>query len=1232
MLDSFKRQAATKHFISIQRRALLWVLAAVALTPAVTWSQATNHGAVAGTVIDSSGAAVVGADVTATNSGTGTVYKVKTGSSGDYRFVDLQVGTYSISVNAASFKGYVTNGVVVDVSTTRTLDITLQLGSVNENVTVNAESLSLETQSSDVGQVITTEQVLDLPLALGGVGATRSPEAFVFLVPGTTGPGTNNGAGGVFESKVSGGQNFGTEILLDGASMDRSENGSSFDEAGPSVEAIGQFKVITSTPTADYGRSTGGWESFYTKAGTNSYHGHVYELLQNEDFNANSWFNNVNHTPRPPDKKNDYGLTLGGPVQLPKIYNGRDKTFFFFSWEQFRQNLGTTVLSTVPTVAERNGDFSEFLGGQLKDASGNPILNPCTGQPILQGQIFDPSTTTVVAGTPCRLPFANNQITNINPIATNILALIPAPQNSNTTGNFNFTSSAPVNDTLMTVRLDHSIGYKNKFYFTYNSRDNTHAPISSQYGGPATPGPQTQDFFTHYIRVGWDHSLTSSLLNQLVVGFNRTVSVNFGSSRGKNWDAALGITGLPPSEIFPVINFNAGIDNAGYNVDGNTVDNGYRINDSLSWVKGRHTLKFGTDLRLQVFNAITNDNASGTFNFGAGETAPFPGAANTGNGFASFLLGEVDNANAAIHAGQPKWIQHYYGFYLQDDWKIKSNLTLNLGLRWDVDTPRREKSGAYTNLSLTTPNPAADGFPGALVFAGVGPGRNGNVDETWAGTYYKDVGPRVGFAWSPGLLKDKGVIRGGYSIYYGPIVYAEFGAGGLRQGFTGGLNPALASSPDQGFTPAFNISSGVPPFTPPPNFDPAQENGGGPFYIDPSNGRPAMIQNWSLELQHKLPAGFFLDIAYVGQHATHLRSQFDQIDTLNPFNFALGNLLTADINSPQAVAAGISKPYPSFGGTVAQALRPFPQYTFINTDCCLENQGQSTYNALEVSVQHRFKNGLNMLASYTFSKTITDAADSLLPAFANFAGGGTPQNPYDHKGDKSISTQDIPHQVVLSYVYELPVGRGKKFLDKGGVVDRVVGGWQIGAVQRYQSGQPLSFGCATGIPAFNGCVRFDLVPGEPLTSVSVRNGTYNPVTAATSPGCVATGDGHYTGGENRYFNCAAFFDPNATVASTPGQPYRLGDLPRVVGSVRSGKYFNEDFSLNKRTRITERTDILFSTDFLNAFNRHVFARPITSGPGDINGFGVIQTTAYPSAFTNSNSFGRIIQFTLKVEF
>ncbi len=1231
MLNLSGRLASFYYGCTNLRRSVLWVVA-LCLIPGIAWGQGTNHGAVAGTVVDSSGAAVSGADVTATNAGTGVLYKVKTGSSGDYHFVDLAVGTYTITVNAASFKAAITNGVVVDVSTTRTLDITLQLGSVSENVTVSAESLNLDTQSSDVGQVITTEQVLDLPLALGGVGATRSPEAFVFLVPGTTGPGTNNGAGGAFESKVSGGQNFGTEILLDGASMDRSENGSSFDEAGPSVEAIGQFKVITSTPSADYGRSTGGWESFYTKGGTNSYHGHVYELLQNKVFNANSWFNNATSTPKPPDTKNDFGLTLGGPVWLPKVYNGHDKTFFFFSWEQFRQDLATTVLSTVPTVAERNGDFSAFLGGELRDGGGNPILNPCTGQPILQGQIFDPSTTQNVGGTPCRLPFAGNMLPSINPISAAVVALIPMPQNDSNTGNFNFTSLAPVNDTLMTVRIDHSIGTNNKFYFTYNSRDNTHQPISSAYGGPATPGPQVQDFFTHYIRVGWDHTITTSLINQLVVGFNRTVSVNFGSSKGTDWNAALGITGLPPSEIFPVINFGAAVDNAGYNVDGNTVDNGYRIVDSLSWIHGRHTLKFGTDLRLQVFNAITNDNASGTFNFGAGETLPFPGAANTGNGFASFLLGEVDNANAAIHAGQPKWLQHYYGFFVQDDWKIKSNLTLNLGLRWDVDTPRWEKSGAYTNLSLTEPNPGADGFPGALVFAGKGPGRNGVVDEKWANTYFKDFGPRIGFAWSPGLLKDRGVIRGGYSIYYGPIVYAEFGAGGLRQGFTGGLNPALASSPDQGFTPAFNISSGVPPFTPPPNLDPTQENGGGPFYIDPSNGRPAMIQNWSLELQHKLPGDFFLDIAYVGQHATHLRSQFNQIDTLDPSNFALGSLLNADINSPQAMTAGIQKPYPSFGGTVAQALRPFPQYTFINTDCCLENQGQSTFNALEVSVQHRFKNGLNLLGSYTFSKTITDAADSLLPAFANFAGGGTPQNPYDHKGDKSISTQDIPHQIVLSYLYELPVGRGKKFMDKGGIADRVVGGWQIGAVQRYQSGQPLSFGCATGIPAFNGCVRFDVVPGEPLTSESVRNGTYNPITAANSPGCVATGDGHYTGGENRYFNCAAFFDPNATVASTPGEAFQLGNLPRVVGSVRSGKYFNEDFSVNKRTRITGRTDILFSTDFLNAFNRHVFARPITSGPGDINGFGVIQTTAYPSAFTNSNSFGRIIQFTLKLEF
>jgi hypothetical protein len=1210
------------------------------LVSRVACGQTTTRGAISGIVTDSSGGAVENAEVIAVESSTKTTYKARTGSSGDYRFSDLLVGNYDVTVSASGFKASTSHGVIVELSSIRNVDVVLQPGSTSDSVTVNINAVNLETQTSDVGTVITTQQVLDLPLALGGVGATRSPEAFVFLVPGTTGPGTNNGAGGVFESKISGGQNFGTEVLLDGASMERSENGSSFDEAGPSVEAIGQFKVVTSTPSADFDRSTGGWETFLTKAGTNQYHGSVYEIMQNRDLNANGFFNNAFGTARPPDTKNDYGLTFGGPVWIPKLYNGHDKTFFFFSWEQYKQNQGATVISTVPTTAERTGDFSALLGPPVT-ANGQPVINPCTGQQVLTNQIFDPSTTTIVGGVPCRFPFAtNNVIPTVNSTAAAVLALIPAPQNTNLTNNLDFSSSGTINDTLMSVRVDHNFSWKDKVFFTYNSRDNAHEPLNVQFDGPAYPGGQFQNFFTHYIRVGWDHAFTPTLLNQFAAGYNRTNSLNVGSSvsLGTNWDQKLGITGLPTNNIFPVFNFGGGLDSAGYNINGDTIDNGYPVNDTLSWVHGKHSFRFGTNLNLQVFDPTTQQNESGTFNFGTGETAAFLNAPSTGFGLASFELGQVDNANASAYAGTPKFVQRYYAFFAQDDWKVTSTLTLNLGLRWSVDTPRFETHGNYTNFSPTTPDPGAGGIPGAEIFAGVGTGRNGNVQEQWANTYYKDFAPRLGFAWAPGFLNQKTVLRGGYSIYYGPIVYADFGAGGLLQGFT--ANPGFASP--NGFDPAFNIGTGFPAYTPPPDLDPGQLGFlASPWYVDPTWGRPAMVQNWSFEVQHKLPWDLLLDVAYIGTHATHLRSQFDNLNTLNPSFFSMGNELNETIS-----AAGVAAPYAGFPSSalVAQALVRFPQYGVVNGDCCLENQGQSSYDALQASVSHRFNNGLTLLASYTFSKTLTDAADSILPDFANFAGGGTPQNPYDHNGDKSISTQDIPHTFVLSYLYQLPVGQGKKFLNKGGIANRVVGGWEVGAVQRYQSGQPLSFGCATGVPAFNGCIRYDQVQGQPLTSASVRNGTFSPINSLHAAKCDPTGDGHFTNdpgnaalgilpSSDLYFNCAAFFDPNYVAARTPGVPYTFGTLGRVIGTVRSQAFFNEDFSINKRTKITEKTDILLRADLLNATNRHVLARPVTSGPLDLSGqFGTIASTAYPSAFGNQNSFGRIVQFSLKVEF
>jgi hypothetical protein len=339
----------------------------------------SNQGSIAGTVFDPSGATVAGAKVTAASNETGAKYEAVSSDAGYFVFPHLNTGSYDVSISSAGFKTAAYKGVVVQVGTISALDAKLEAGAVTEIITVDADAPRLQTESSEIGTVINPKELNDLPLPLGSVvQAMRSPEAFVFLAPGAVGPGTANGNGGTFESKINGGQNYATEVLLDGVSMFRSENGSSFDETAPSVDALSEFKVTTSTLPAEMGRTTGGIESFTTKAGTNSFHGGAYEFFRNEDMNANSFFNNWNGLPRLLDRKNDYGLTFGGPVWIPKLYNGKDKTHFFFAWEQYRQTQGALTTSTVPTAAERQGNFSDLLGAPLM-SGGSPVINPCDG-------------------------------------------------------------------------------------------------------------------------------------------------------------------------------------------------------------------------------------------------------------------------------------------------------------------------------------------------------------------------------------------------------------------------------------------------------------------------------------------------------------------------------------------------------------------------------------------------------------------------------------------------------------------------------------------------------------------------------------------------------------------------------------------------------------------------------------------------------------------------------------
>ncbi len=1190
----------------------------------------TNEGILTGTVVDASGASVEGAQVVAKAESTGTTFTATSGSGGAFRFPSLTIGRYDVTVTHPGFSSTTQTGVNVQVSTTTSINVSLAVGQSEQNITVQADATRIETETSDVGTVITARQEVELPLALGGVGAMRSPEAFVFLAPGTAGPGTANSNNGIFISKLGGGQSFGNDVLLDGTSILRTENGSSFDEAAPSVEAISEFRVTTSTMPAIYGRTTGAVENFSTKSGTNSLHGTAYDILQNDDLNANSWFANgykaqcaptdstcIANNSRPIDKKNDYGTNLGGPVIIPKIYNGRNKSFFFFNWEQYNQHIGGTNQSIVPTTAERNGDFSAQL-------NTNNVLgtNPCNGQPIYQGEIFDPSTTTIgPTGVPCRTAFPNNTIpaSEISQVSKNFLAYLPSSNiaTQSNGNNYSLSSASPLKNTTYTLRIDHSISDKSKFFATYDTRDNfRYSSGTLVLPAPADPNGWNQNFVTHYGRAGWDYIFSPIVLNHLAIGYNRTNSQNYttgaleAQAGGFNWAQKLGISGIIGTE-FPIVNYGESFPSLGRANNDDNVDNGERLNDTITYVKGKHNMTFGLDYRNQLYATYGNDTDTGVYNFARAETAADQAVnGQSGNGFASFLLGDLDNTNALIQGHVPRWTFQYYGLFAQDDWKITNHLTLNLGLRWDVDVPRSESKHDTSNFSPTAPNPAAGGLPGALVFGNTCLGCN----SQWADTKYHDVGPRLGFAWNPG--GGRYVVRGGYGIIYAPLQYTDFG-GNMVQGYS--ATPTF-NSPN-GFTPAANWNNGFPAYAAPPFLNPSVVNTGDPNVIQPRFGQPSIVQSWSFQVQGQISKDMIATVGYVGQRAQNLRSALMNLNNIPLADLNLGTALNQPVNNN---TLGISAPYPNFyqdwgsGINVAQALRPYPQYNYLYADV-LQNIGQSTYESLQATLQRRMSAGLSVQASFTWSKTLTDA-DSILPGING--GISQVQNPDNLNGEKALSSQDVPLTFTTAFIYELPFGKGKPFF-QGGFGNALFGGWQVGGVLRYQSGTPISFGCSNGIPDFQNCIRFDRVQGVSVLSPEALNGTFNPfVNSYFNPVCQYVGQ---TG--------CGFADPNTeliaqgsnvTVQQARGGAYYLGNMPRNNPEARGYNYYNEDFSIIRNFHLFETASLQAKAELLNAFNRHIFAIPdaADTGPYD-NTFGRV---------TGTLDSPRVVQFTLRVNF
>jgi len=1204
----------------------------------ITARAQSDRGAIAGTVLDSSGGAVEGATVTATDSATNTVYNATTGPTGGYRLYDLRVSVYRVTVAAPGFKTVEKTGVVVQINTTSSLDFSLQPGDVKETLTVLADAPGLQTESSDIGTVVDKRQIEELPLALNSTGQShlRSAESFVFLTPGTAGPGTNSDSpsSGIFESKLSGGQNFSTEVILDGASITHAELGSTFDENAPSVEALNEFKVTTSTIPAEFGRTSGGVESFTTKSGANAFHGTAFDILRNDKLDANSWFNNLNGAPKPRDHQNDFGGSLGGPIWVPKLYNGHNKSFFFFSWEQYRNNEGHSSITTLPTDAERTGDFSALLGAPTG------ATNPCDNTPILLGQIFDPSTASCPTGfVGGRIAFPNNKVPLNSAVAQKVLSFLPVhpnvtPTPTNLNGlinNFLFLSNRPIRDTTMTFRIDQNWGNANKFFFSYSSRD------QAQLNGIlAIPPPLDTNFFksrfSHYLRFGWDKTISPTLLNHLTIGFNRLNDPSKGVGvTGQDWDKTFGITGASGITV-PQFSFGGSPVSIGYQAFGAgnndiAIPNSLIVADTVSWIRGRHSLRMGFDWRHSQFTRIDGINTSPAYDFENLQTAVAPNNTKTGDPFASFLLGVPNGESLTVSSHIPRWNQNYYVGFVQDDFKFRKDLTLNLGLRYDVDTPRHEATGAQSVLDLKVPNsgnaavPISPAVPGALIYGS---------SATGAKTYYKDFGPRLGFAYAPerlfGHVRNT-AIRGGYGIYYAALSYSDFG-----DSLTSGTTATPTFRSQNGFAPVQSPDAGFPSYPPPSNLkDPAFLNGSFPTYVAPEYGRPGMVQNWSLEIQHQLATDLILSVGYVGTHATRLRSNLVQTNSIDPKFYSLGKKLNQQtVGDPagQATLASLGVTVPSwfiplYGSSepIGQVLRPFPQYQDIGTNCCLENVGQSTFNALEAKLERRFRNGLNLIAAYTFSKTLTDA-DSSFPFFSAFASNNFgAQNPFNLKTEKALSYQDTPHAVVLSYIYELPAGPGKKYLSHG-PASKVLGGWQISAVHRYQSGSPVIMNSFAPSPPFSGGnFKYSRVAG--VSIFSPNKSSFNP---ALPTGCHENANGTFSSvTTNNYFNCAAFLDQNAD-SLVAQRGYLFGDLPLTLGNVRSEHYFSEDFAIIKRTALTEGHSLIFKADIPNAFNRHIFG----TLDGQI-GFGDT-TFGVPKGPRATINAVRQIQITLRYQF
>jgi len=1081
-----------------------------------------------GVILDSSGAAIPDAAIVITHSNTGTKQTTKSNTEGYYTASSLIPGPYEIVVSSEGFQTVHRDGINLQVGQQARVDFSLAPGSSAQSVSVTVDVAAVNSEKVESSVALEPRVLQDLPLQVSG--GRRQIDTFTLLVPGATGDG--------FSHRFNGGSDFSSEVMFNGVPFVFSETQGWLQNVEPPYEAVSEFKMLTSVFSAEYGHGQG-VASFNFKSGTNQLHGLGYEFLRNDVFDARGFF----ASERPINRQNEYGFSVDGPIVVPKLYDGRNRTFFDLSlaWYKFR-GAPDTSLFTVPTSLMKHGDFSEYV-----DGSGSLI------------PIYDPKS---------RSPFPNNQIpeSRVSAVTSQLLSLIPDPTRPGPVNNITAgVRSLPTNDLAWSFRVDHNLTERQRLSFTSWKDD-----VDSSYiQGSNLAGPLGGLAASPSIVLAWVANYTYIVNPNLVATLG--VSYNSQNNPANNVakDTSIQIPGEPLGVAYPAMTFTGPADVPAQLGGGMEASNNRKVGLSLInnylWTVGKHSLNIGWEIRRPYQNNLQWYPAAFGFSNLTTSNPNSPNFASYGNPFASFLLGIADSAsfNGPLYSRPRSW---YTAGYIQDDWKITRKLTLNLGLRYDVFVPFTEKYDSISYIDLRKENPAAGNIPGALSRLGTCAACVG--EHQIAQIRWKYFAPRIGFAYSP---NPKTVIRGGYALNYIDGGASEFGTNKVVTGFSNGLTTiANYISKDGGVTPGYGSLDAPGPPLLTPAFNPSAGNDQNVNYLDRYQGQVPYLQNWIVGVQREVQAGIVISASYVGNKVTRMPSGLENLNQLNPSYLSLGNILLADINSPEAAAAGIHSPYPGFAGSVAQALRPYPQYQTITSN--FNESGASNYNALQVTAQKRFSKGLEFLVSYTLSRNYSNTSSG----FSTFS--AQPVNTYNRRAEFSLANSDIPNSLAISGIYELPVGPGKALLNRKGIAGHALGGWQLGWVTRYHSGTPVAITASNVLPLFNGGNRPNLVKGP---NPSLTRANFDPATAPI-------------------YNINAFSQPS---------DYSFGDAPRVIGSLRDFPYLNEDVTLAKVFHFSERVDMQFRAEFFNVFNRTIFGGGDTAySPSNAN-FGYVGSQA-----------------------